>query len=139
MLHLASSEPEQEKAPDLTTNQMIWVFWGGLSLNVRAATTVQLHEQLWKHAQQEVSQVEPSSSRHKGTSTFLSPFFLLFSCSWVMTLPSPAWPKPGTPGPHPQPQGQVVAPSTMCRVTPGLVPLPWLHICKLTTLPLSLC
>lgn len=31
LLRLASSQPEQVNAPDLTANQMAWTFWGGLS------------------------------------------------------------------------------------------------------------
>lgn len=39
-------------APDLTANQMIWMFWGGLSRNARAAATEELHKRLRKCPQQ---------------------------------------------------------------------------------------
>lgn len=48
LLRLGSLQPERANAPDLTANQMIQMFWGGLSYNACDAAAGELHKQLWK-------------------------------------------------------------------------------------------
>lgn len=126
VLRLASSEPERVNAPDSSTNQTIWVFWGSFSLNACAAATVQFHKQLWKHPQQEVLQLEPQIPA-LGATEGPAPFFLLLLCSWVTTLPSPVWPKPEHPHPTCSPTARSWAPAPCAGSPQGWIQ--WPHSC----------